>query len=73
MEPFDDVIFTEAGHLPIVKEYAKRINLVDTIDSVVESQMELKPGLAVLAMVIDTLFRTKSALSVGRLLRRPRH
>jgi transposase len=55
MEPLDNVIFTEAGHLPIIKEYAKRINLVGTVDRMVESQMELQPGLAVLAMVIDTL------------------
>ena len=57
MEPLnvDNLTFTEAGHLPIIKEYAKRINLVDTLDKMVNSQMELKPGLAVLAMVIDTL------------------
>lgn len=57
MEPFnvDDLTFTEAGCLPIIKEYGRRINLVETIDSMVDSQMELKPGLAVLAMVVDTL------------------
>jgi transposase len=57
MEPFDvdNLTFTEAGHLPIIKEYAKRIALVDTVDRMVDSQMALRPGLAVLAMVIDTL------------------
>jgi len=52
---FENLVFTEASHLPIVKEYAKRIGVVDTVDRVVDSQMELTPGLAVLAMVIDTL------------------
>ena len=57
MEPFDpkNMVFTEASHLPIIKEYAKRIGVVATIDRIVDSQMELAPGLAVLAMVIDTL------------------
>jgi transposase len=57
MEPFnvDSLTFTEAGHLPIIKEYAKRITLVDTVDRMVDSQMTLRPGLAVLAMLIDTL------------------
>ncbi len=47
--------FTNVQHLPIVKEYAKQIKLVETIDGMVESQMELSPGVAVLAMVLDTL------------------
>jgi hypothetical protein len=57
MEPLDlqNLVFTEDSHLPIIKEYAKRIGLGHTIDRIVDSQMELKPGLAVLGMVIDTL------------------
>ena len=57
MEPFnvDNLTFTEAGCLPIIKEFARRISLVETVDRLVDSQMELKPGLAVLAMVVDTL------------------
>lgn len=47
--------FTEVGHLPIVKEYAKRIKMVETIDGIVDTQMELSPGIAVLGMVLDTL------------------
>jgi transposase len=47
--------FTNVQHLPIVKEYARQIKLTETIDSMVESQMELSPGVAVLAMVLDTL------------------
>lgn len=47
--------FTDARHLPIVKQYAKRINLVETINQLVGSQMELSPGMAILAMVLDTI------------------
>jgi transposase len=51
----ENLTFTEVSHLPILKAYAKKINIVDTIDHIVESQMELSPGIAVLAMVLDTL------------------
>lgn len=51
----EQMTFTEVRHLPIVKEYAKRLNLVETIDQMANSQMELSPGIAVLAMVLDTL------------------
>jgi transposase len=51
----DQMTFTEARHLPIVKEYAKRLNLVETINQIVDTQMELSPGMTVLAMVLDTL------------------
>jgi len=49
------MIFTEVRHLPIVKQYAKRLNLVETVNRLVDTQMELSPGIAILAMVIDTL------------------
>jgi len=51
----DQMTFTETMHLPIVKEYAKRLHLVETIDRIVDSQMDLSPGMAILAMVLDTL------------------
>jgi hypothetical protein len=41
--------------LPIIKEFAKKIKLVETPDTMVDSEMELSPGIAVLAMVLDTL------------------
>jgi len=47
--------FTDVQFLPIVKEYAKRLNLVETINSMVDSEMNLSPGDAVLAMVMDTV------------------
>lgn len=51
----DNLTFCEVGHLPIVKQFAKHINLVETINTMVDSQMQLPPGEAVLAMVLDTL------------------
>ena len=47
--------FTDVRFLPIFKEYAKRINLVETINAMVDTQMELSMGDTVLAMIIDTL------------------
>ncbi len=51
----DQMTFTNAKHLPIVKQYAKRIHLIETINGLTDSQMDLSPGMAVLAMVLDTL------------------
>ena len=51
----DRLTYCEVGHLPIVKQFADRIQLVDTINTMVSSQMQLPPGQAVLAMVLDTL------------------
>lgn len=47
--------FTEVKHLPVVKHFAKKLNLVEIFDTMVTSQMELAPGVAMLAMVLDTL------------------
>jgi len=51
----EDLTFSEVGHLPIIKEFAKKIKLVETIDTLVDSQMELSPGITIMAMVLDTL------------------
>ena len=51
----DNLTFSEVGHLPIIKDFAKQINLVETLDTMVDSEMALSPGIAVLAMVLDTL------------------
>jgi transposase len=55
VQDFSNLTITDVQFLPIVKEYANRINLVDTINQMVGSQMELQPGLVVLGMVEDTL------------------
>ena len=51
----DELTITDVGHLPIVKQYAKQINIVETIDVMVQNEMQVSPGLTVLAMVLDTL------------------
>lgn len=53
--PTEDFTFTNVGHLPIVKHYADKLNLVETINAIVDSEMEISPGTAVLAMVLDSL------------------
>jgi len=51
----DQLTITDVGHLPIAKHYAKQLNLVDTVDAMVQNQMQTSAGLTVLAMVLDTL------------------
>ena len=57
MQPLsiDQMIITDVKHMPIVKTYARKIGLVETIDRMVDTQMELSPGYAILGMVLDTL------------------
>ena len=52
---FSSLTITDVQFLPIVKESARRINLVDTINHMENTEMELQPGPAVLRMVLDTL------------------
>jgi hypothetical protein len=52
---FNRMIITDVQFLPIVKEYARRINLVDTINHMVPTQMDLKPGPVILGMILDIL------------------
>jgi len=42
-------------HLPIIKAYADRIDLVNTINRLVPTKMEIDPGTLVLAMVLDAV------------------
>ena len=53
--PTENLTITDVRHLPIVKQFAKQIGLVNTVDTIVETQMELSPGVTVLAMVLDSL------------------
>ena len=55
LNDFSSLTITDVQFLPIVKEYARRINLVDTINHMVNTEMELQPGPVVLGMVLDTL------------------
>lgn len=51
----EKMTITDVQFLPIVKEYARKINLVGTINRLVETDMEISPGIIVLGMVLDTL------------------
>jgi hypothetical protein len=42
----ENLTFSEVGHLPIIKEFAKKIKLVETLNAMVDSEMELSPGIA---------------------------
>jgi transposase len=50
----DADVFTH-GHLPVAAAYCRRLGIVDLVNRLVPSQMHLKPGLIVQAMVLDTL------------------
>jgi transposase len=45
----------KVDHLPIVKHYAQRLGLVEMVNRLVPTQMEVEPGVIVLGMVLDTL------------------
>jgi len=47
-------IFTY-GHLPAVAAYCRRLDLIETVNNIVSSQMKIQPGVVVQAMVLDTL------------------
>ena len=44
----------QVQHLPIVKAYADKIGLVEAINAVVPTEMEVDPGTIVLGMILDT-------------------
>lgn len=45
----------QVQHLPIVKAYADKIGLVETVNELVPTDMEVDPGTIVLGMILDTL------------------
>ena len=45
----------QVQHLPIVKAYADKIGLVETINQLVPTEMASDPGTIVLGMILDTL------------------
>ena len=49
-----DLQITSPSFYPIAREYAKRLKIVQIINSMVDTQMELQPGEAITAMVIDS-------------------
>ncbi len=55
MEHFEGIESYSVKHLPIVKAYADKLGLVELINHLVPSQMDLSSGHYFLAMVLDTL------------------
>ena len=49
-----DLQITSPSFYPIAREYAKRLKITETINMMVDSQMDLPPGEAITAMVIDS-------------------
>ena len=49
------------GHLPIVKSYAIKIGLVDIINELIPSKMDVDPGTIFLGMVMDTRLGTNTS------------
>jgi Domain of unknown function (DUF4277) len=45
----------QVHHLPIVKAYADKIGLVEVVNQLVSTEMEVDPGTMVLGMILDTL------------------
>jgi transposase len=50
-----DAEMHEYGYLPMVAAYCRRLGLAEVVDTVVQSQMQVQPGLVVQAMVLDVL------------------
>ena len=55
LEGLKDVNIHNHGFLPIAAAYCRRLGLVELVNSMISTQMELKPGLVVQAMVLDVL------------------
>ena len=45
----------QVQHLPIVKAYADKIGVVEVINQLVPTEMDIDPGTIVLGMILDTL------------------
>jgi hypothetical protein len=56
MEGMPDTIEAyQVNHLPIIKAYADKIGLVDVINDLVPTEIEVDPGTMVLGLILDTL------------------
>ena len=54
-EIFKDAEVFHHGHLPLAAAYCRKLGLIDLVNKMVPSEMQLSPGIAVQAMVLDTL------------------
>ncbi len=51
----DEIIAHAVSHLPIVKEFAMKLGIVEIVNELVPSQMDEDPGTIFLGMILDTL------------------
>jgi len=51
----DEMQIWRVDHVPVVSAYCRKIGLIETVNTVVSSQMQIQPGEVVQAMVLDTL------------------
>jgi hypothetical protein len=50
-----EILAAQVDHLPIVAHFARRLGLVEIINALVPTQMQVEPGVIVLGLVLDTL------------------
>ena len=50
-----DISAAQLNHLPIVAHFARRLGLVEIVNRLVPTQMEVEPGVIALGLVLDTL------------------
>jgi transposase len=50
-----EISAAQVNHLPIVAHFARRLGLVEIVNRLVPTQMEVEPGLIALGLVLDTL------------------
>ena len=51
----DQMQIARADHLPIIAEFCQRIDLAETIDRMVPTEMEVGVGIIIQGMILDTL------------------
>lgn len=55
VSPPQEVSIAQINHLPIVAHFARRLGLVEIVNELVPTQMEVEPGVIALGLVLDTL------------------
>ena len=49
------ISIAQVNHLPIIADFTRQLGLVERVNQLVPSEMNVEPGVVVLAMVLDTL------------------
>jgi len=55
VSPPQEISVAQVNHLPIVAHFARRLGLVELVNELVPTQMEVEPGVIALGLVLDTL------------------